>query len=179
MKMSRAALGAAVLIALWTTGPALAAPSGLLDKTITVSFTASGMAKTSMGATRSFNTQVSRIIYVSSNGRLFMRHRATRTVGLKSRSRGGDFAPDDERQGRGSFNFQGNRLVGVIPYANGARQITISFDSSFGTCSASIIEGRSNGTIRRISPGGEMVEISSATTSSPSCSITAGNAFAN
>lgn len=156
----------------WAAG----APSGLLNKTITVSFTASGEAKSVSGKTHGFSTQVMRIIYVSSNGRLFMRHRASNQ---KGRSRGADFAPDDARQRRGSFSFQANRLVGVIPYANGARQISISFDGAFSTCSANIIEGRSNGTIRRIAPNGEMQEISSATASSPSCSIAAGNAFAD
>jgi hypothetical protein len=176
MNKSRVMIGGAAVLALSAAVPAAAAPSGLLNKTITVSFTASGIATSSSGVTHGFSTQVSRIIYVSSNGRLFMRHRASNQ---KGRSRGGDFAPDDTQQGKGSFNFQGDRLVGVIPYANGARQMSISFDSGFSGCTASVIEGRSNGTIRRKGPSGEMQEITSATTSTPSCSITAGNAFAN
>jgi hypothetical protein len=42
-----------------------------------------------------------------------------------------------------------------------------------------VIEGHSSGgIIRRKGPDGEMYEISSASTSSPSCSIQNGNAFA-
>lgn len=176
MKRSRISMAAAVAMTWCASAWAGGAPTGLLNKTVTVSFTASGTAKSASGATHGFSTQVSRIIYVSSNGRLFMRHTASNQKGM---SRGGDFAPDDDRRGKGSFSFQGNQLVGVIPYANGARQISISFDGGFTSCTASVIEGRSNGTIRRIAPNGEMQEISSATTSSPGCSIASGNTFAN
>jgi len=80
---------------------------------------------------------------------------------------------------RGLIGFQGDRLVGVLPYAAGARQITVTFDSSFSSCTASVIEGHSSGgIIRRKGPNGIMYEISGATTSSPSCSIQSGNAFA-
>ena len=79
---------------------------------------------------------------------------------------------------RASFSFQSHRLVGVIPYAAGARQITATFDSGFSSCTASVIKGHSVGTIRRKGPDGMMYEISSGTTSSPSSSIQSGNAFA-
>jgi hypothetical protein len=161
----------AAVFAVLLAAPAYAAPPQLLDKTITVSFTATGIAKSPEGVQRGFNTQVSRIIYISSAGRLFMRHRASSRGG----SRGGDFAPGE---GGGSFSFQGNRLVGVLPYAAGARQITITFDPSGTSCSASVIEGHSGGVIRRKGPNGVMNEITSGTTSSVSCSIRSGNAFA-
>jgi len=64
----------------------------------------------------------------------------------------------------------------VIPYAAGARQINVTFDPGFTSCTASVIEGHSGGTIRRRGPNGMMV--SSATTSPPRCSIQSGNAFA-
>ena len=158
-------------------GPALSAgaPPQAMNKTITISFTASGMAKSPEGQVKGFSTQVSRIIYVSSAGRLFMRARAS----AGRHSRGGDFDPGDAQAGKGgSFSFQGNRLVGVIPYGTGARQISVTFDSSFSSCTASVIEGHSGGVIRRKGPNGILYEVSSATTSSPSCSIQSGNAFA-
>ena len=158
--------------------PALAAggvPAQAMNKTITISFAATGNAKSADGQVKGFSTQVSWTIYVSSAGRLFMRHIAR----AGSNSRGGDFGPNDARTGKGSFNFQGNQLVGVIPYAAGARQITATFDPGFTGCTARVIEGHSGGgTIRRKGPNGIMHEISSATTSSPSCSIQSGNAFA-
>lgn len=150
------------------------APPEAMDKTITISFTATGMSKSAGGETHGFSTQISRMIYVSSAGRLFMRFRATNA---KGRSRGGDFGPDDAKQG--IFNFQGNRLVGVIPFATGARQVTVTFDPGFTSCTASVIEGHSNGVIRRLGPNGTMYEVTSATVVNPTCSIRSGNGFAS
>ena len=79
----------------------------------------------------------------------------------------------------GACRFQGSRLVGVIPYDTGARQITVSFDPAFSSCSATIIEGHSAGIIRRKGPNGMMYEITQATTTTPSCSVQSGNAFAS
>jgi len=113
--------GAASIILVWFSAPAIAAsaPAAALNKTITISFTAKGMAKSPDGQTKGFSTSVSRVVYVSSAGHLFMRH----TANNGRASRGGEFDPNDARTGKGSFQFQGNKLVGVIPYANGARQI--------------------------------------------------------
>ncbi|SRR6266545_3277669 len=165
-----------VLVFLATPATAAGVPAAAMNKTVTISFTATGSAKSADGQTKAFSTSVSRIIYVSSAGRLFMRHVAT----SGRASRGGDFVPDDPRSGRGSFHFEGNRLTGVIPYSMGARQVTVSFDAGFSSCTASIIEGHTaGGVIRRKGPNGVMYEITSATTSSPSCSIQSGNVFAN
>lgn len=170
---------AAVILMASCSAPAFAAggvPAAALNKTITISFNATGMAKGADGQEKGFSTQVVRIIYVSSEGRLFMRHRAT----LGKNSRGGDFDPSDTRTGKGSFNFHGNTLTGVIPYAAGARQISATFDAGFSSCTASVIEGHaSGGVIRRKGPNGAMHDITSGSTSSPSCSVQSGNAFAN
>lgn len=164
-------LTAAIVFALHSSS-ALAAPAGVLNKTITISFAATGMAKGPDGQSKGFTTKISRIIYVSSAGRLFSRFRATNRGGDRS----GEIAPG---QGKGSFNFQGERLVGVIPYEVGARQITVTFDPGFSSCSVNIIEGHSGGIIRRKAPNGVMYELSGVTTASPSCSIQSGNAFAS
>jgi hypothetical protein len=122
---------------------------------------------------------------VSSAGRLFMRHVVSSANARGSRS--ADRAPDDARSGRddssptrGIFQFQGDKLMGVFPYAMGARQVTVSFDAGFTSCTAGIIEGHTaGGVIRRKGPNGAIYEITSATTSSPRCSIQSGNGFAN
>jgi hypothetical protein len=160
-----------------SSSPAFAAPpAAAYNKTITISFTSSGTRTDSLGKSAGFSTQVSRIIYVSSNGRLFMRHRAT-SMAKGRRSRGGDFEPGGGRGG--SFAFQGNRLVGTMTWAAGARQITATFDPGFTSCTATVIDGRTaGGTIRRRGPSGEMVEVTSTSNSTPSCSIQSGNAFA-
>lgn len=153
--------------------PALAAvPPQVMNKTITISYTVSGENKNSEGQEHGFSAQVSRTIYVSSSGRLFVRWR---TAAGKF-SRGADLAPGE---GHANFSFHGNRLVGVVPFAEGARQVTVSFDASFSSCTASIIEGHSaGGVIRWIGSDGEMYEAISATTSPPRCTIQSGNAFA-
>jgi hypothetical protein len=156
-----------------TTAMAAGVPAGAMNKTVTVSFTATGNYKGTDGRTGAFNTHVTRTIYISSAGRLFMKHEATNRTG----SRGGEFDPNDARRGKGSFQFQGNRLVGVIPYAAGARQITVSFDGGFSSCTASVIEGHSGGVIKRKGPNGAEYEITRGSTTAPSCSIQSGNAF--
>jgi hypothetical protein len=177
MTTARLCCAATVFLA-WACGLAGAAgaPAAALNKTVTVSFTTSGNAKSADGVTKGFSTAVTRTIYVSSAGRLFMRH-----VAMTGRfQRGGDFTPDDSRQGKGNFHFEGNKLIGVIPYAAGARQIAISFDAGFSSCAASVIEGhQAGGAISRLGPNGVRYEITSATTSSPRCSVQSGNAFAN
>jgi len=151
-----------------------ATPSQVLNKTITVSFTARGTSTPVGGQPRTFNTAITQTIYVSSAGRVFRKYTANAVGGRGSEN--GGFAPS---QGNGSFAFQGDRLVGIVPFALGARQITISFSSDFTNCTATIIEGRaSNGVIRRKAPNGEMVELSNGATTSPSCAVQAGNAFA-
>jgi hypothetical protein len=154
-------------------GPALAAPPQLLNKTITVSYTVTGVAKLPQGAQRGFSTQVSHVIYVSTAGRLFMRWRASNSRG----SSGGDVDPYPGAA-RGNFGFQGARMVGVVPFGTGARQITVTFNPSFSGCNASVIEGHSGGVIRRRAPDGIVYEITGGSTTSVACSVQSGNAFA-
>jgi hypothetical protein len=151
-----------------------AVPAAAMNKTITVSFTVTGLAKDPQTQrTWNFSTAVTRIIYVSSAGRLFMRHSATQGRDAI----GGDYGPGS--RGNGNFSFQGTKLVGVTPFAGGARQITINFDAGFSSCTASIIEGHAaGGAIERKAPNGQMRELLSVSTSPPSCSIQSGNLFA-
>jgi hypothetical protein len=169
-------LAVSILFALASSPAFAAAPAAAYNKTITISYTSSGTRIDSLGKSAGYSSQVTRIIYVSSNGRLFMRHIAT-SMAKGRRQRGGDFEPGGGRGG--SFAFQGNRLVGTIVMAAGAIQMTATFDPSFTSCTATVVEGRTaGGAIRRRAPSGEMVEITSVSNSTPSCSIQSGNAFA-
>jgi hypothetical protein len=178
MKPMRRFIAATLTTLLVGSASAAGVPAGAMNKTIAVSFTASGTGRTPDGTTRPFATSVNRMVYVSSAGRLFMRH--TATANTKGRpTRGGDFDPSDPREGRGSFSFQGDKLVGVIPYAGGARQVSVTFDAGFSSCTASVIEGNAgSGSFKRKGPDGIVREISNATASAPSCTIQSGNAFA-
>ncbi|MGT2438178.1 hypothetical protein ACU4GH_22750 [Bradyrhizobium betae] len=55
----------------------------------------------------------------------------------------------------------------------------MTFDPGFSSCSVNVIEGHTGGIIRRKAPNGVMYELSGVTTTSPSCSIQSGNAFAS
>lgn len=165
-----------ILLALSPSSALAAPPAAAYNKTVTISFTSSGTRIDSLGKSAGYSSLVSRVIYVSENGRLFMRHTVT-SMDKGRRSRGGDFEPGGGRGG--SFVFQGNRLVGTITMAAGAMQITANFDPGFTSCTASVIEGRTaGGSIRRRAPSGEMVEITSVNNSTPNCSIQSGNVFA-
>ncbi len=176
----------AMLVALMGSPAVAEVPAAALNKTITISFTASGTMSGPDGPSRPFNTAVTRVIYVSGQGRLFMRHTATAGGGDMTSGKGGarpsrqgEFAPGDSSSRGGSFNLQGNKLVGVIPYSGGARQITATFDGGFSSCTASVIEGNAgSGSFKRKGPNGVVHEITNASTSGVSCSIQSGNTFA-
>jgi hypothetical protein len=151
-----------------------AVPPAALDKTVTVSWTSSGTGKRADGTPVSFSNVNTRVVYISSAGRPFLRA----SVRGRKTTREGNFAPDQARNG--GISFQGNKLVGTEGFESGARQYLVTFDASFTSCSVSVIDGKSGGAkIRRKGPDGAMYEIDSVTTSSPTCSVQSGNAFAH
>ncbi|MES1148703.1 MAG: hypothetical protein ABUL53_05915, partial [Bradyrhizobium guangdongense] len=162
--MALRAAAAATLVVLGVDPAFAEVPAAAMNKTVTISFTATGSAKRPDGVTVPFNTSVTRTVYISSAGRLFMRHAASNAK-LQA-TRGGDFDPAAQSAGKGgSFSFQGNRLVGVLPYNGGARQISATFDANFSSCTASVIEGNAgSGSFKRKAPNGVVMEISNAST---------------
>jgi hypothetical protein len=168
-------LCSAALLLASVSAASAAAPQGLLNKTVTLHWGTSGMAKGADGRSTSFSNINTRMIYISSAGRTFLRMR----VGSAGRSnaRQGELGPDDGGS-RGSVRLEGNRLVGVESFQSGARQYVATFDASFASCTLTIIDAKGDGgTIRRRGPNGAMYEVSNVSTNSPSCSIQAGNAF--
>jgi len=157
--------------------PAIAAgaPPAALNKTVTLSWSSTGSGKRADGTPVSFSNLNTRVIYISSTGRAFLR---AQLRGGKA-TRQGDLAPGETARGGGGVSFQGNRLVGVEGFASGARQYVATFDAGFSSCTLSVIDAKSGGAkIRRRGPNGAMYEIDSVSTGSPTCSIQAGNAFA-
>lgn len=169
----RSIFAAAVASALLQS-PALAAlPQQMLNKTVTVSFTVSIPARTPDGATGTASRAVTKVIYISSAGRIF--GETSRRAGRNSETvqRGPEVTT-------GAFRADGNRLVGAIAVGNGASQLTITFDGSFQSCTAQLVTGGQGG--RPITWKGLDGIVRTATGpvthSSPSCSVAAGNAFA-
>ena len=154
---------------------AFGAPAGLLDKTITMSWSTSGSGiRVGDGKSVSFSNVNTRVVYVSSAGRTFLRKEV----------RGGE-RPHVARMSvpgkppAGSVRLEGNRLVGAETFASGARQYVATFDSGFSSCTLSVIDAKAGGAkIQRKGPDGAMYVLDSVSTGSPSCSIQSGNAFA-
>ena len=114
-----------------------------------------------------------RTVYISGAGRIFARvFRRDRDASATKEAGPGESA--------NTLRFEGNRLVGIMQLVSGASQMVITWDSSGGSCNASIIAGRDSG--RAIQWKGVNGKTYTATgpvqTSNISCSIAAGNAFA-
>jgi hypothetical protein len=153
---------------------AFGAPAGLLDKTITMSWSTSGSGTRADGTNVSFSNLNTRVVYVSSAGRTFLR----KEVRGRKASRGADFGPG-EGGSNGSVRLEGNRLVGAEAFVSGARQYIATFDAGFSSCTLSVIDAKAGGAkIQRKGPDGAMYVIDSVSSGSPSCSIQSGNAFA-
>ena len=166
------ALAASFLIAAAT--PALAAPPQLLNKTILVSWSESAQQKLPDGRTITEQIGRTRTVYVSSAGRVF----------VKSVARGSGGGGKTEEIAPGSSNtslsFKGNTLVGHAIFAGFARQVVVSFDSAFSSCTVNVTYGRSGGPRTWKSYDGQRtIELLSLSLGGTSCSIRDGNALAS
>ena len=163
------------LAAMMGASSAVGAPAGLLDKTVTMSWSTSGSGTRADGTNVSFSNINTRVVYVSTAGRTFLR------MEIKGRraARGADRGPGEPSPRGGSVRLEGNRLVGTEAFASGARQYVATFDSGFSSCTLSVIDAKAGGAkIQRRGPDGAMYVLDSVSTGSPSCSIQSGNAFA-
>jgi hypothetical protein len=162
-------------------GAAVAAPAQLYNKTIAVSWTSQGVYRDPSGQEKSSSGSHSYTVYVSTAGRLF--ERTSRTAGSKMGSRDNALGQFGGREARG-LAFAGNTLVISRDFSgaggSGAMRAVVSFDASFSSCSVSVTVGKDNGrAIKRVSLDGVVRTWVSSTNSGMSCSISAGNAFAN
>jgi hypothetical protein len=153
-------------------GAAHAAPAELLNKSVTVSYTVSIPGVKADGTAVSGTRAVTRTIYISSAGRVFAR--VDRRDGRDSERK--DAGPGSSAN---TLHFVGNKLVGVMRFPSGAAQMTISFDPSGQSCSASAFAGREGGQqLRWKGVDGAMRQgTGPATITVSSCSVAAGNAF--
>jgi len=151
----------------------LAAPQGMLNKTVSTAFEVSIPAKNSAGQNESTRRSMQKQWYISSAGRVFSR--TARQAGRVADTR--EVTPGSTE---GAPRVEGNTIVGTIGMISGAMRLVVSFDSTFSSCTASVIPGREGG--RAITWKGMNGEIYTATgpvsVSTPSCSVQAGNAFA-
>src|ERR1700739_3276354 len=114
------------------------APPQLRDKTITTSFNESSVLKADgddkvVGASRA-TTQT---IYISSQGRIFIRRFVAVAGGQKKMFENGP--------GENSNHFEKGALVSRVGQINGAFHKIIRFSPDFRTCTVSVIDGRPQG----------------------------------
>jgi hypothetical protein len=161
-----------VVLAVVLCNPACAAPAALLNKSITVSYAATIPGKKADGSPVSGSRIATRTVYISGAGRIFAR--VSRRDGRAAETK--EAGPGETGN---TFRFVGDKLVGVMQFASGASQMTISFDASGQSCNATIVAGRDNGRpMRWRAVDGTMNEATGpATFSNISCSISPGNSF--
>ncbi len=150
------------------------APAQLNNKTIRMSASATINAVAEDGSRANLPRTVHRTIYISSKGRIFSREdrRAGRNADTV------EMAPGQSSSG--GFRFEGNRLVGVMMSASGARQVTVNFSADFGSCTANVAFGREGGKPYKVKGlDGKMYTVTGLPTASgATCSISDGNPFA-
>src|SRR5882724_2981142 len=138
MVKSRISIGVLAGLAAMLPGALLAAPAGMLNKTVTVSFEVAIPAKTQSGEPRNARRNVNKVMYISSAGRIF-----TRSV--RRAAPGGDSKETAPGDNDGAAHIEGNTIVGTVKAFTGARRMVVTFDSSFSSCTATVIVGRENG----------------------------------
>ena len=156
--------------------PALAAPRELYNKTIIITWGEGTMQKTPDGRTINPTLHSERIVYVSSAGRVFVKGNRN-AAGRREPGNQYERGPGEGNQG--TLAFQGNQLVGHAEFSGFARQVTVSFDANYSSCTAKIVYGKSGGPTTWKGFDGRTYEIMSITVNSPSCTVRDGNTLAS
>jgi len=180
MKRPIAGLAAGVVgavVALAPTTPAFAqnAPAALRGKSITASWTENRhQRREGQSNFKPRAVPQSLQIYISSEGRTFERRNVP---GASKEGVGGGAIA-----GRaGGSRFQGNTLVIAGATRSGARQVLITFDQGFSSCSTKVSVGREPGAsfIKGTSMGSKQpIEFTMESITGESCTIQSGNVFA-
>jgi hypothetical protein len=160
------ALGLGLVIAT----PAFAAgvPEQLLGKTVSVSFSFGGLAKTEDGRIVSTSKRVAQVIYISSAGRIFAR---------TSQNARKAYAVTEQEPGETSWHFVNGKLISQRGRISGAYMAEISFDPGFQSCTISGTAGHESGKPYKWKGlSGRIFEAAGPLSmSAAACSVSAGN----
>jgi hypothetical protein len=177
-RIRRIVVIAAGLAAAMSSSAAQAAPpKELFGKTVTVSWTETREQRP-VGEQnwRQVNGSIAMHLYVSEAGRVF------NNISYATRAGSAERAGEIAGGGKRTINFSDRSLVILMPAGAGsATRIIADFDAGFSSCSAQVTRAKESAdTIVRRYSGiiKRMNEIRSTTVGSASCSIKAGNAFA-
>jgi hypothetical protein len=173
----------------WPAAALAAAPAQLQGKSVVISTSATRTFRPVGGTEQKTINSTSQLsVYVSSAGRTFVRsdRSITRVGGEGGRNKSAlskavDTAPGESLKdtGNGSASFSGKGMTVTFPFASGARQVTVSFNDSFSSCTATVMNGRegSKNMVIRSRYNGQMNEVLSEQISVSGCSIRDGNVF--
>ena len=149
---------------------ASAAPSQLYNKSIELHWGESFVSKRVSDGTPSTGIgRKSRVIYISSAGRAFVKASDISGRSGSTRERG----PEDTR---GNVSFSGSQLLFVGVNQQIARRVVVSFDPSFSSCTAELTVGKTGANARAAGYDGAAYEVISITGGPVSCSVKQGNA---
>ena len=160
---------------------ARAAPSQLYGKSVVVSWTEEREQRVNGEATtRNVGRNGNFSVYLSSAGKPF-----SRMSYAFSRAKGGlKHGKRDAVGGEGgsarSVAFSGNTMSVGMAMSGGARNVLVSFDGGFQSCSAQVLTGKEGGASHiktKSMVSGNDVEIISVKTGAASCRIQDGNVF--
>ncbi len=166
---------------------AKAAPSALYGKSVVIATSGTRTFRAvGGGPEKTINSNSRLSVYVSSAGRAFVRsdRSIVRQGGGRNKSamsKAVDTAPGESlhETGNGSANFNGKTMTVTFPFVSGARQITVQFDESFSSCTATVMNGREGGKnmVIRSRYSGQANEVLSEQLSVNSCAVQSGNVF--
>jgi hypothetical protein len=173
-----------------TAALAASAPPQLYGKSLRLTWSTT-RTFSEMGATKTRSSAASMRVYISSKGRIFSEkdHESRgggRGGGGGHRGGGGGRVVVGAQEVSGSggnrevreWRAEGHSLVGYTTFAQGARRISVDFDPNFSACTLHITFAKQVGTDAIVQRHGLRV-IQSIEVQSASCSIEAGNVFAD
>jgi len=160
-------------------GLAASAPALLQGKSVIVTWTEKRVQRPlDEKLVRSVTVSVGLDLYVSDQGRVFSRMRRQNEHQAAKRDR----LPGESLTGyAGETRFEDRSLTIDNKYASGARRIVVAFDAGYGGCTASIIQGKENGSQKMIMTSminKKKLEVHSIEVLTPRCSVRQGNVFA-
>ena len=160
---------------------AQAAPSQLYGKSVVVSWTEEREQRVNGEATtRNVGRSGSFSVYLSSSGKPFSRMSYAFSGARGGLKHGKKDAVGGEGGSARSVSFSGSTMTASMAMSGGARNVLVSFDGGFQSCSAQVLTGKESGASHikaKSMVNGNEIEIVSVKTGAASCRIQDGNVF--
>lgn len=158
---------------------AASAPAALLGRSITINWT-ENRDQIDLTTSRHENMAVPNtlIVYVGSTGRVFSRMSYAGAQGAASDQTAG--SADASGYGTRQVVFSGNSMHVTNAIKDGARQISVTAQPGWSSCSASVAYGRdgSGQALRQTNLQGHIKQLNSISIGGTGCAISDGNALA-